>query len=352
MPAGQSQLGSAPDPATAIRGRFDAVVEINRPICREHYLLRFRLAGVLPPTRPGQFIQVLCRPPMAGGGAPGDILGAVCEWELGQAPHLTQREVLRPLALLRRPFSLAGRGDGPDQGTWIEIVHRVVGTGTAWLAELKPGDRVDLLGPLGNAFHLPPGKSLALLVGGGVGLPPMFYLAQALHPAGWDAVAFVGAMTADLLAVDWSSNAAVDPHGQPTLCIAQFAPLNIPAVVTTNDGSRGLRALITTGLEHHLKALSPGDAARAVIFTCGPEKMMHAVAQLAQTHGVDCQVCLEQAMACGMGTCQSCIVKIDPRKDERFRHEDPQGTTRDGRPWRYKLACSDGPVFDAQAVVW
>jgi dihydroorotate dehydrogenase electron transfer subunit len=73
--------------------------------------------------------------------------------------------------------------------------------------------------------------------------------------------------------------------------------------------------------------------------------MMHAAAKLAGAHGVACKVCMEQAMACGMGTCQSCVVKIEDRQS-------PQGQTAAGRPWRYRLACTDGPVFDAQAVVW
>ena len=93
------------------------------------------------------------------------------------------------------------------------------------------------------------------------------------------------------------------------------------------------------------RSLSPADAARAVVFTCGPEPMMHAVAKLAKQHGVECQVCLEQAMACGMATCQSCIVKIEDAKK-------PHGTTEHGRPWRFKLACTDGPVFAAEQVVW
>ena len=118
-----------------------------------------------------------------------------------------------------------------------------------------------------------------------------------------------------------------------------------PAIITTDDGSFGLKGRITAGLEHYLKSIAPDDAKRAVVFTCGPEPMMHAVAKLAKAHSIDCQVCLEQAMACGMATCQSCIVKIEDAKK-------PHGTTEHGRPWRYKLACTDGPVFSSEVVVW
>jgi dihydroorotate dehydrogenase electron transfer subunit len=81
------------------------------------------------------------------------------------------------------------------------------------------------------------------------------------------------------------------------------------------------------------------------VFTCGPEPMMHAVAKLAAMHDVDCQVCMEQAMACGMGTCQSCVVKIE-------EHEQPHAVSETGRPWRFRLACTDGPVFRAEQVLW
>ena len=296
-----------------------------------------------PPTKPGVFIQLGCREPdramdMAS------LHGHECEWQPGEKPTLTQPELCHSLALLRRPFSLAGRGDDAN-GTWVEIIHRVVGVGTSWLASLSAGDAVDLIGPLGNDFALPASKSIGLLVGGGVGLPPMFYLAQAMRAQNWKAVGFVGALTRDLLAVTFRPDSAPDAAGAPRLSVDEFARYGYPAVITTDDGSLGLHGRITTGLELHLRSLSAADVAKAVIFTCGPEPMMHAVAKLAKQYGIDCQVCLEQAMACGMTTCQSCIVKIeDPKK--------PHGTTDSGRPWRYKLACTDGPVFDASVVVW
>ncbi|MEX0775706.1 MAG: hypothetical protein WD042_08315 [Phycisphaeraceae bacterium] len=331
--------------ATAPRGRFDALVEINRLICREHYRLRLRVTGEFPPTLPGQFIQLGCRAP-DGVDEGGPLLGADREWTPGQRCAVNQPELLAPLALLRRPFSLAGRGEDGD-GTWLEIVHRVVGVGTDWLAHLQVGDAVDLIGPLGNSFTLPVDKSIGLLVGGGVGLPPMFYLAQAMRASGWRGVGFVGAMSRDLLAVTFDPAVAPNDGGTPIACVTEFARHDYPAVVTTNDGSLGLKGLITRGLEACLCAQSRDDAARTVVYTCGPEPMMHAVAKLAAAHGVLCQVCLEQAMACGMGTCQSCVVRIED-------WQRPQAVTAppESRPWRYRLACTDGPVFAAEQVVW
>jgi dihydroorotate dehydrogenase electron transfer subunit len=317
---------------TLTRHRFDATVQASDRICREHFRLRVRISGDFPATRPGQFIQIGCRPPN-GAMDPDTLCGREIEWTIGRRPQLQQPELCEPLALLRRPFSLSGRVDDAN-GTRIEIIHRVIGVGTHWLSDLQVGDAVDLIGPLGNAFKVPEDKSIGLLVGGGVGLPPMFYLAEALAAARWQGVGFVGAQTRDLLAVTFDGDRA-----------AEFAAHGFDTVFTTNDGSYGQKGLITDGLRRRIAAMSDADKRNAVVFTCGPEPMMHAVTTLAAEHGIDCQVCLEQAMACGMGTCQSCVVRIEDAAR-------PHAHTDDGRPWRYKLACTDGPVFDACEVVW
>ena len=318
-------------------------MEVNRQICREHYLLRLRIQGQFPVTSPGQFVQLGCGPP-DGASARAGFVDRSYEWDPGQQVRLHHPELSGALALLRRPFSLAGRGDD-DRGAWIEIIHRVVGVGTAWLSGLETGDAVDLIGPLGNSFDLPSDKSLALLVGGGVGLPPMFYLAQSLSRAGWDAVGFIGAQSADLLAVTRSADQAVDPQGAPTQSVVEFSRYGYPTVVTTDDGSVGLRGLITQGLLNYVQSLSVVDIQRTVVCTCGPNPMMRAVADLALDRGLSCQVCMEQEMACGMGTCQSCVVRIE-------EHDAPHARTDQGRPWRYRLDCTDGPVFEADSIVW
>ena len=329
------------------RSRHDASVEFNRPICDEHFILRLRIQGSLGPTRPGQFIQLGCRPPAEAIDSE-SFRGAEMEWSPGQRPNLGQPELCSRLAMLRRPFSFAGRGDD-DQGTWIEIIHRVVGVGTDWLSHLETGDPVDFIGPLGNAFALPKNKSRGFLVGGGVGIPPMFYLAETLRGAGWDGVGFVGALSRNLQAVSLQGEIP-SPDGVPVPCVAEFSRHGFNAVVNTDDGSVGMPGRITAGLERTFQSLSAEDIARAVVFVCGPNPMMRAVGELAARYGIDCQVCVEQAMACGMGTCQSCIVKIDPT--HRSPIEKPQGTTANGRPWRFKLACTDGPVFASTDVVW
>src|SRR5690606_26754005 len=119
-----------------------------------------------------------------------------------------------------------------------------------------PGDPVDLIGPLGNHFELPSGRTIGLLVGGGVGLPPMFYLAQALAQAGWSGVGFVGAMSRDLLAVTFDKTVKPDPAGRPVPCVTEFSRFGLGAVITTDDGSLGLKGRITAGLERHLRSQS------------------------------------------------------------------------------------------------
>lgn len=328
--------------ANTRRNRFPATVLANRMLCREHWLLTVRVdaAAEFPATRPGQFIQIA--------GAPVELVDEEPEIEWGPEtqtpwPTLGQMDLVDEMAFLRKPFSLAGHRK-TKLGDELEIIHRVVGLGTRWLSQLQPGQGLDLLGPLGNEFALSEGKSIGLMVGGGVGLPPMFYLAQALAAAKWRAVGFVGAQTRDMLALTFTH---VEPtrEGVPALSVREWADCGYPAVVCTDDGSLGLHGLITAGLKKYLEGQTAQERAQTVIYTCGPDAMMRAVASLAHQFDVECQACLEQAMACGMGTCQSCVVKI-------FDENSPHDRLPDGRGWRYHLACTHGPVFDSRRVVW
>ena len=155
------------------RNQYDATVAANQFLCREHYRLTLSLPE-FPATKAGQFIQVSCRDLRADYSPEYETI-----WEPGKPLDFTGRELLNPLAMLRRPFSLAGRVD-PDAGVTLDVIHRVVGVGTDWLAKLAVGDEVQILGPLGNRFAPPPDDGVALLVGGGVGIPPMLYLAAEL----------------------------------------------------------------------------------------------------------------------------------------------------------------------------
>lgn len=327
------------------RGQFPAVVRRNRPICREHFVLTLCVRG-FPASEPGQFVQVQC------GAAIDDHEPVEREhdWIEGQWPRLQLPELFRVSAFIRRPFSLAGRLDLPDGTCELTLIGRVVGVGTDFLAHLQVGDAVSVLGPLGNRFTLPPTGGIGLLVGGGVGIPPMLYLAEAIARDLADptiarprrGVAFFGATTRDLLAVTLTDDAPVPAADSiaPLYNIAELQHHNIPAVITTDDGSYGFGGYVTAALERYLDAhlTDNADRNRTVIYTCGPEPMMKAVAAIALRRNIACQVAVERAMACGMGTCQSCVIRV---RDER---------KSDG--WRYALACTDGPVFPAAELLW
>ena len=310
------------------RGTFVAEVVANERICDEHYLLGLSL-GAFPLTRPGQFVQLQCR-------GLGEQAGAsLVDWPPGRLPALTQPELTESQPLLRRPFSLAGRRDRDGGGVELDIIYRVIGAGTHWLAGVQAGMELSVLGPLGNEFAIRQAKPQAALVGGGVGIPPMLYLAEALAEAGKSTVALCGARSANLLPLTLSPNVAPSP-AEPTLCAEQFARTGTAAVIATDDGTAGFRGLVSEAFEHWLDATAP-PAGELVVYCCGPEEMMKSVGLLCIARGIECQLALERHMACGMGTCQSCIVKI--------RDSGEQG-------WSYKLCCTDGPVFDARDVIW
>ena len=322
------------------RGQFVATVTGNVALCDEHYRLTLRLPA-FPPTRPGQFVQVAGRNLDSVGQAEGRVI----EWDDVRPVRLTEPEVTAPVPVLRRPFSLAGRRD-VDGGVELLLIHRVVGVATDWLSRLAVGDKVHLLGPLGNTFAPPAEDGLAVLVGGGVGIPPMLYLAEAL--AGRPAVAFAGALRRGLLPLTTTDDAPAPGPGDFTgrHNVAEFARHGIPAVISTDDGSYGFRGFVTQALERYLDAYvtDRADRARAVVYTCGPEPMMKRVADIAARRDVACQVAVERAMACGMGTCQSCCIRV--------RKPDPAKPPLPGSDWCYRLACTDGPVFAGRELLW
>jgi hypothetical protein len=228
------------------RGQFTTTVAGNEPLCRDHHRLILTLPS-FPATQPGQFIQILCDDLDASADA--DV---IVDWNDGSLPALSGVDLDGPRAMLRRPFSLAGRRDGPG-GVELDIIHRVVGVGTAWLAKLRRGDRVGVLGPLGNVFTLPPPGATAILVGGGVGIPPMLYLATVLGNR--PAVAFCGSTSRDLLPLTLIGDPGKDPT-VPRPIVREFAIHGIPSVVSTDDGSFGAPGYVTHALEHFLDSHS------------------------------------------------------------------------------------------------
>ena len=330
------------------RGCFDSVLVENATLCREHFRLTLRLP-FFPPSRPGQFVQLACNDI--------DLVEDIEQaWPDTGFPAVSRVALTDRSAILRRPFSIAGRRETAG-GVEIDVIGRDVGVGTHWLSKLEAGAVVNVLGPLGNGFTLPEPGGLAVMVGGGVGIPPMIYLSQAIaaHNAALAAdvkpvrgVVFCGAMSLDLLALT-RTNDAPPPAAtsfDPLYNIAEFGQFNVPAVISTDDGSYGFKGRVTDTLTRYLDAYltDNADRNRAVVYTCGPEGMMRAVASVAEKGQIACQVCVERAMACGMGTCQSCCIKL--------KKDDAALPPLAGKDWAWRLACTDGPVFESTRIIW
>lgn len=196
------------------------------------------------------------------------------------------------------------------------------------MSRLREGDLVDGIGPLGHGFDAPPENAVAWLVAGGVGLPPLLWFAQQLSGNRRRAVFFLGARSSDFIALD------IAPSGDTIT--ARELPA-VPVVLATDDGSIGLQGTVVDALEAHARSHEP-NSGDVVVYTCGPEVMMRSVAEFCDSRGLRCQACMERAMACGIGTCQSCVVPVADASDT------------DG--WRYALCCTEGPVFDAKEVLW
>ncbi len=217
--------------------------------------------------------------------------------------------------LLRRPFAIHRYCRLSGQ---FEIMYQVVGRGTALMSQIPAGGQVDVLGPLGNGFRVPEtAEAKFILVGGAIGVAPLLALAEDLiKNRGFDpgqlAVIIGGKSRTDILA------------------LSDFAALGIDVQVTTEDGSLGRAGLVTNPLADILQR----DINRAV-FACGPTGMLKAVAKLSREQSAPCQLSLEALMACGVGACQGCVIK-----------------TKDGDGFAYRRVCHEGPVFDANEIVW
>jgi dihydroorotate dehydrogenase electron transfer subunit len=306
-----------------------AAVMENVPLCRDHFRLA-AFAHPFPEATPGQFVNI-------SPAKPSNLPYASFDWGPGRMPDLQGWRQSSAAPFLRRAFSIAGLGQKGD-GARIEVIYRVVGRGTEWMASLTPTDTVSVLGPLGNRFPIIEAKRAAWLIAGGVGLPPILWLAETLNRAGRRTTAFCGAQSKDLLPL------TLDPRTAPwstaehaTFSATEFARSNVPVVLSTDDGTIGFHGHVGNAMSAFHNA-NPVDNNDLVMYACGPEAMLQFVADFCTRRRIECYLCMERAMACGMGTCQSCVIPI---RDE----SDPDG-------WCYQLCCTDGPIFEAGRVIW
>jgi len=231
----------------------------------------------------------------------------------------------RPLALYDTVLSASGQPEG------LDVVYLVKGKFTSRLRQMRPGQRIDVWGPLGNGFSpaalAPPSLEHLILVAGGIGQTPFLALARearGLRAYGDPPRAAAGRPRVTLC---YGARSAEYLAG-----IEDFEQLGIDVRLATDDGSRGHRGLVTELLTQVLDASPAG----ARIACCGPEPMMEAVANIAAARGAPCEVSLETPMACGIGICFTCVARV----------RQPSGD------WDYKRTCVEGPVFDAQAIAW
>lgn len=208
--------------------------------------------------------------------------------------------------LLRRPISVATcQDDSPEGG--LAIVFEVRGQGTDWLARRELGDKLDVLGLLGNGFMLRE-DGRYLLAGGGIGVPPLYGCAQYAHKK---TVAVLGFRTADR-----------------AILLPQFAEACQDVRLYTDDGSLGAKGYVADGV----RAVLDKDKDFTAVLACGPKVMLRGVAQAAEEYGIPCQISMEERMACGVGACLGCAVQMT---DGSMKH-----------------VCKDGPVFNAREVDW
>ncbi|CAB1079421.1 hypothetical protein JY97_12805 [Alkalispirochaeta odontotermitis] len=253
-----------------------ATVAENTRVCADHYQLILKDDGqVSGTTQPGQFVNVV----------------------IPQRPDL----------FLRRPFSVARTDAGKNL---LYIVYRIVGKGTEAMVELKPGTTMDVMGPLGNGWHLPATPLNCLLVGGGCGVAPMWGLAEYLVRAGSRVYTVMGFQSQDKV------------FGEDI-----FRQVQADVTVATDDGSYGCEGFVCDHLEPYLRQ----KIDRA--YVCGPMPMVRTVVPQLVEQNIEAEVSLEEIMGCGYGVCLSCVTEIE----------------KDGQVQRHRI-CTEGPVFSIREV--
>jgi dihydroorotate dehydrogenase electron transfer subunit len=269
-------------------------------------------------TFPGdQFIMRIRAPKCAAAARPGSFA------------HITCDELLP----MRRPLSIMRVGDD-----WIEILYKIVGHGLKLLSQKVPGDKVSVLGPIGQPFRLSQDRPNTLLIGGGVGIPPMVYIADWIRQNGgdWKPFAILGSEIPFPFELQKSELSVAGVPDDIFSTMPLLEEWGIPARLTSLQGYDGcFDGYVTVLADAYLNELSDAELARTEIFACGPTVMLRAVADLADRYDLPCQVSLEEFMACAVGGCAGCTVKINTPEGEAM-----------------KRVCVDGPVFQAASVVW
>jgi len=265
-----------------------------------------------------QFVLRVAAPKCAAHAAPGSFAHITCD------PSIPMR---RPLSIMR-----ADASEG-----WIEVLYKVAGPGLQALAARKAGERVSVLGPIGRGFTAHPARPRTLLLGGGVGIPPMIFLAERLRadPAGaWKPLVLMGSEVPFPFRARPSALIVAGMPAASIGCMPLLEEWGVPSRLASRADLPGcFSGFVTELADTWLASLSATELAQVEIFSCGPTPMLRASAALARRYQVPAQVSLEEFMACAVGGCAGCTVEV----------------RTDSGP-AMKRVCVDGPVFDAYTV--
>jgi len=261
----------------------------NKAVSDQYYKMELRCPGLVDEVKPGQFLMFKVRE--------------------GYEPYL------------RRPFSFYGIKFSKAHISF-EILYKVVGLGTRLIAEMKGGEKIDIIAPLGNGFSIPLDIRTFIIVAGGIGLAPLLFLAEEINQKRREEVEIIflygGQGRADIIDTNRIKNCSSEVR------------------ICTEDGSIGSKMLVTELLEGYLEE-GKYDQGLTRIYSCGPKAMLRIVSSVAKKYDIPSQVSLESFMACGFGACLGCVVKVFQERNTEMA---------------YERVCKEGPVFDSGRIVW
>lgn len=276
----------------------EAEILSHEAFAGDQFLLRLRAPECAAKARPGSFAHIQCSP---------------------------QRPLRRPISIMR-----ASASDG-----WVDLLYKRVGKGTGLLATRKVGESINIMGPIGNPFQTHPERPRPLLIGGGVGLPPMVFLAESIHHDNrFKPFVILGSEVPFPFQARPSQTVITGIPQDVIACMPLLEDWGIDNRLTSLQGFPGcLNGYVTDLARSWLDSLDSGIHSQIEVFACGPHPMLEAVAAICREYDLPCQVSLEEYMACGVGGCAGCVVQV----------ADETGTAM-------RRVCVDGPVFDARSV--
>ena len=276
----------------------DAEILSHEQFAGDQFLLRLKAPECAANARPGSFAHLQCSP---------------------------QRPLRRPISIMR-----ASATDG-----WVDFLYKRVGQGTSLLAERKTGESINVMGPIGNPFQIHKERPRPLLIGGGVGLPPMVFLAESIYQDR-EINPFV-ILGSEVPFPFQARPSATVINGLPQDVIASMPLLEDWGVTnrlaSLHDFPGCYNGYVTDLAKLWLDSLDSSTHSQIEVFACGPHPMLEAVARLCSNYDLPCQVSLEEYMACGVGGCAGCVVEVEEDSGSAMRR-----------------VCVDGPVFEADKV--